>query len=157
MLLYNSLKINIYNINDINNLSFKFSLLIKNSIYLYFQGCIGVGKSYFCNNLIYNLLKSKNILINSPSFNIINEYKYKNIFIYHIDLYNIKNEYDFYNIEIYNYLNNKNICLIEWSDKYINLLPICDLCFYFYFINYKKRFIYIKSFTNLGNKILNLI
>ncbi len=156
-MLYYSLKINIYSIKDLNNLSFKFSLLIKNPIYLYFQGCIGVGKSFFCINLIYNLLKNKNILINSPSFNIINEYKYKNFFIYHFDLYNIKNKYDFYNLEIYDYLNNKNICLVEWSDKYIDLLPICDLYFYFYIINNNKRIVYIKSFTDLGNNILNLI
>ncbi len=151
-----SLKVDIYNINDIDNLSLKFSFFIRPQIYLYFQGCIGVGKSFFCRRLIFNLLKNKNILINSPSYNIINEYKYNKCFIYHMDFYNIKNKYDFYNIEIYKYFDN-NICLIEWSDKFINLLPICDLYFNFYFINLYKRFIYIKSFTDLGNKILNLI
>ncbi len=154
--MYYSLKFNIFNINDINKLSFRFSLLLKNPINLYFQGCIGVGKSSFCKNLIFNLLKNENILINSPSFNIINEYKYNKFFIYHIDFYNIKNKYDFYNIEIYKYFEN-NICLVEWSDKFISLLPICDICFNFYFIDFYKRFIYIKSFTSLGNEILRLI
>ncbi len=158
-----NIKININNIYDLKKLALYISLLIDEPIYFYFKGCIGVGKSVFCKEIIFNILNYNNInnninyIFNSSSFNIISEYKYKIYNLYHFDFYNIKNKLELFDLEIDNYFNRENICLVEWPDNFIKILPISDLFFYFYFINNKKRFIYIKSFSKLGNKILNLL
>ncbi len=145
----------IRNINDIVSLANRFYPLIKKPVFLYFCGEIGVGKSFFCRLLIKNF--GFNGFINSPSYTLINEYKCKNYLVYHFDLYRILSSNELFDIGIYDYFDRNNICLVEWADKFLNLLPSSDLCFYFYYLNKNKRIIFIKSFSNLGKNILNMI
>ncbi len=142
-------------INDTLLLVKRFSFLIKKPIYIYFSGDIGVGKSFFCRSLINNL--GFYGLINSPSYTLINEYKCKNFLIYHFDLYRLLSYNDLLNIDIYEYFNKENICLVEWADKFLDLLPSCDLYFNFVFLGFKKRILLVKSFSSFGKYILNMI
>ncbi|WGH26845.1 MAG: tRNA (adenosine(37)-N6)-threonylcarbamoyltransferase complex ATPase subunit type 1 TsaE [Candidatus Bostrichicola ureolyticus] len=88
-----------------------------------FYGSMGSGKttliSYICK-----CLGSTN-LVNSPTFSIVNEYLSNEIGkIYHFDFYRIENEYEIYDLGYEEYFYSKNICLIEWPDKYEHILPI---------------------------------
>ncbi len=142
-------------LDDINHTIFiskRISLLINKYIYLYLFGSLGTGKTFFCKSFIKNL--GYRGIVSSPSFSLINKYKIKNNFIYHFDLYRINNFRDLIDIEIYNYFDKKNICLVEWPDKVLNLLPKADLHFNFFFLNDNKRLLYISSNTNRGFNIL---
>ncbi len=145
----------IKSVKDIISLADKFCFLIKKPVYLYFCGDIGVGKSLFCRLLIKNLGYIG--LVNSPTYTLVNEYKCKKYLVYHFDLYRILSSEDLFNIDIYNYFDRNSICLVEWADKFLNLLPCSDLCFYFYFFSEHQRILHIRSFSNLGKKILSLI
>ncbi len=148
-------KIILNNINHTFFISKKLSLLINKCIYLYFFGELGTGKTFFCKSFIKNL--GYNGIINSPSFSLINEYRIKNNYIYHFDFYRIKNIRDLLDIDIYSYFNKHNICLVEWPNKILNLLPKADLYFNFFFLTYYKRILYISSNTNRGSNILKYL
>ncbi len=148
------IKIILNSINHTFFISKKLSLLTNKYIYLYFFGELGIGKTFFCKSFIKNL--GYKGIVNSPSFSLINEYKVKNNFVYHFDFYRIKNVRDLIDIDIYSYFNKKNICLVEWPNKVLNLLPKGDLYFNFFLRN-NKRILYISSNTNKGLNILKYL
>ena len=84
----------IRSIRDTQKFSENLSKIVKTRDVIFLHGEIGVGKTTFVRFFI-NYLECKNKLkkseILSPTFNILYEYKIKNISILHYDLYRLKN------------------------------------------------------------------
>ncbi len=151
------IKILLNNFYSVIRLAYKFSIFFKRNNFIFFlSGPLGVGKSFFCKNLI-KFMGFKG-LINSSSYILLNEYKINNNnLIYHFDFYRIKNIKDIIEIELFYYLNKKNICLIEWPDSIIDYLPNPDLHFIFSYFKNKKRYLNIITYSKLGKEKLKLI
>jgi len=95
-------------------------------------GELGAGKTYLAKGIASGLgiLESQEIV--SPSFILVNEYTCNfqakesvcKIPIYHIDFYRINSAREIEGIGIYEYLESKRaIKIIEWADKFPDLLP----------------------------------
>lgn len=84
-----------------------------------FHGQMGAGKTTF----IHALCEAKGVkdVISSPTFSIINEYRYlqngKEEIIYHMDLYRIKDEEEALQAGIEDCLYSGHLCLVEWPEK----------------------------------------
>ena len=100
----------------------KLSELVSNKIssteWIFLFGEIGVGKTTFSRFLINNIQKKNNIQttdVQSPTFNILIEYKIKDITIAHYDFYRLKKLKEIDDLGI---LHNeeKNIKIIEWPE-----------------------------------------
>ena len=92
---------------------------IKKGDILFFFGEIGVGKTTFIKYLINNLQKINKVKLTevpSPTFNLLHEYKVKNLLIEHYDLFRIEKKIDIKNLGI---LENCSsiLTLIEWPEK----------------------------------------
>jgi tRNA threonylcarbamoyladenosine biosynthesis protein TsaE len=90
-------------------------------VWLFF-GEMGSGKTTFIKSLcgLLGVIDSPA----SPTFSIINEYKtVNNKFIYHFDFYRIKNEAEAYDIGSEEYFYSGNLCLIEWPERILSLIP----------------------------------
>ncbi len=87
-----------------------------------FHAKMGAGKTTFIHALC-EILEVKDA-ISSPTFAIINEYK-SNIAgtIFHMDWYRLKNEEEAIQAGIEDALLSKNLCLIEWPENAVSLLP----------------------------------
>lgn len=88
----------------------------------FLSGKMGVGKTTF----IRAFCKKLGVVdvVNSPTFSIINEYKTgAGESIYHFDLYRIKKSSEILDIGYEDYLYSDNICLIEWPELAMDLLP----------------------------------
>ena len=96
------------------------SQFIGSDSLLLLKGDLGTGKTTLTKSIV-NILDS-NIKVKSPTFVITHEYR-SDTFIYHVDLYRIDNEIDFYDIGILELIREDSICVIEWPDKFIHLLP----------------------------------
>jgi len=70
--------------------------------------------------------------ISSPTFTIVNEYKNKDISIYHFDVYRLSSSDEFYDIGGDEYFE-KGICIIEWGEIIKDILPKNTI-----FVNIKK-------------------
>ena len=103
---------------DTFDLSKKIGKLLSNGDMIFLYGEIGVGKTTFVRGLINNLEVEKGIdesQILSPTFNIVFDYKIKNLTIMHYDLYRLKNSKDVNELGIFAEIND-HITLIEWPE-----------------------------------------
>lgn len=86
-----------------------------------FFGEMGVGKTTFIKALGKALGVS--VIINSPTFSIVNEYPSPGGPVFHFDFYRIEKEEDAINMGCEEYFNSGALCLVEWPEKILNLLP----------------------------------
>jgi len=86
-----------------------------------FHGDMGAGKT----TLIHALCSIKGVTdtVGSPTFSIINEYRYGGGKIYHIDLYRLKDEEEAIRAGVEDVLYSGDICLVEWPDRAPGIFP----------------------------------
>lgn len=85
-----------------------------------FSGDLGSGKTFVCREIIKNLC-GYNSEVQSPTFNILKTYQSPNFIIYHFDLYRLKSLNELYELGLEEAFYG--VCLIEWPDIIMKLLP----------------------------------
>lgn len=102
---------------------------------------MGSGKTTFIHALCdAKLVKD---VVGSPTFSIINEYFFlehgQTKKIFHIDLYRLGDEQEAVQAGVEDCLYSDHICLIEWPEKILSLLPSDTLHVYIAAINDRTR------------------
>lgn len=111
-------------INELNDFAISFWQLVKEAKLMAFHGEMGAGKT----TLITALCKNKSVqdVITSPTFSIINEYRFVENGIekriYHIDLYRLNNMAEIMQAGVEDCIYSGDICFIEWPEKIPELL-----------------------------------
>ena len=85
-------------------------------------GDLGAGKTCLTQGIARGVKIEPNQIVNSPSYTLINEYAGK-IPIYHIDLYRLQRQEEIMDLGLEEYLEGNGICIIEWADRMLDLLP----------------------------------
>jgi tRNA threonylcarbamoyladenosine biosynthesis protein TsaE len=81
--------------------------------------------------------------VSSPTFSIINEYHdIKGQSVFHFDFYRLKSESEAVDIGCEEYFQSGSICLIEWPEKILNLLPHPLVKIEISLVNTQRRFIF---------------
>ncbi len=84
-------------------------------------GDLGTGKTALTSYIAKGLdIKRR---ISSPTFTIVKEYEEGRLPLYHFDVYRVFDEDELFNIGIEEYFYGKGVCLIEWADLIMNILP----------------------------------
>lgn len=121
----------------------KFGAFLKEGDVVALVGDLGSGKTTFTKGVAEGLGVKGAKYVNSPSFVIIKEYEGK-LPLYHFDLYRLN---DFSGIETTGYeeyLWGNGVCVIEWAEKILHLLP--------------KRYIELKiHFTDDDKRLLEFM
>ena len=87
-----------------------------------FYGEMGAGKTTFIREICRRFGVKENV--SSPTFSLINEYSDKlGNPIFHFDFFRIENEKEAINIGCEEYFESGSLCMIEWPEKILNLLP----------------------------------
>ena len=131
-----------YSFLDLNQIAKE---IIRNSKHkiLLFHGEMGVGKTTLIKEICKIL--GTDVLINSPTFSIVNEYiTNTNEIIYHFDFYRIKNEEEALNLGIEDYFYSNAWCLIEWPSVIQNLVPLKNSTIHITELNNGQRNIELK-------------
>ena len=87
-----------------------------------FYGEMGVGKTTFISALLTAM--GVHELEGSPTYSIVNVYEsamYGKI--YHFDMFRINNDAEAFDAGIEEMLYSGGVCLVEWPEKVVNLLP----------------------------------
>tara|TARA_Y100000590_G_scaffold303626_1_gene342354 strand:+ start:311 stop:766 length:456 start_codon:yes stop_codon:yes gene_type:complete len=115
---------------DTKKFSKKISKIIKTGDIIFLYGEIGSGKTTFVRFFINHLENEKGIKnseILSPTFNIVYDYKVKDIKVLHYDLYRLKNQKDISQLGMFE-TSNDSIKIVEWPElilsKPINRIDI---------------------------------
>lgn len=101
----------------------KFAKGLKASDVVALSGELGAGKTSFVQGLAKAIGVSKNYYVNSPTFTILNIYEGGKRPIYHFDWYRLGGEGECADLGLEEYLDGKGISVVEWAEKFPNLLP----------------------------------
>ena len=82
---------------------------------------MGAGKTTFIHALCD--VKGVTDTVGSPTFSIINEYRYPGGRIFHIDLYRLKDEEEAVRTGVEDVLYSGDLCLVEWPDRAPGIFP----------------------------------
>ena len=110
-----------FHLQDIGTAAEAFWRQFPTQTVLAFHGGMGAGKTTF----IHALCLAKGVVdtVGSPTFSIINEYKYDKGRIFHIDLYRLKDEEEAIRAGVEDVLYSGELCLVEWPDRAPGIFP----------------------------------
>jgi tRNA threonylcarbamoyladenosine biosynthesis protein TsaE len=105
-----------YNLNEIDKpVSCLREILIERKIdypVILLTGEMGAGKTTFTSQLVRSFDKSLNP--NSPTFNLMNEYKTSEFSIFHFDLYRLKSSEEVDNLGFEEIWGKRGLSIVEW-------------------------------------------
>ena len=95
----------------------------KDNAVICLNGDLGSGKTTFTRYFIRNFFKSLEIKeIPSPTFTLLQVYEHEGYTINHYDFYRLKNSSELFELNFGEAVTD-DVCLIEWSDKFVEILP----------------------------------
>lgn len=128
---------------DTLNLANKLASIFSSGDVIVLSGELGCGKTKFTEGFLsYFGLENE---ISSPTFTIVNEYRKKDISIFHFDVYRLSSSDEFYTIGGEHYFET-GICIIEWGELIKDALPPNYIL-----INFKK------DINNINKRILSIL
>lgn len=86
-------------------------------------GNLGAGKTTFSKGIIKALHLTSEWFQGSPTFTLIQEYRQGEPHVIHFDFYRIKHSEEIYDLGWDEYCMEGGIILVEWADKYPEVMP----------------------------------
>ena len=83
-------------------------------------GDLGVGKTAFVRGFCSYFGQTR---VKSPTFSIVNEYRFESTSVFHFDTYRITDEEDLYSTGFYEYFAREGYILCEWSENIPYAIP----------------------------------
>jgi len=110
-----------WRLQDIGAVAEKFWQQFPGRTVFAFHGGMGAGKTTF----IHALCDARGVTdtVGSPTFSIINEYRYPGGKVYHLDLYRLKDEEEALRAGVEDVLYSGELCLVEWPDRAPGIFP----------------------------------
>lgn len=115
----------VFSIDNINDVAKAFWKTVGDDRVIAFHGEMGAGKTTFIHALCD--VKGVKDAVGSPTFSIINEYRYDcdgtPRILFHMDLYRIKDESEARQAGVEDALYSGYCCLVEWPEQAPGLFP----------------------------------
>lgn len=89
-------------------------------------GDLGAGKTCLVQGILTGLGATEPVA--SPTFTIVHEYLTGRIPVYHFDLYRLRHPAELLDLGWDDYLDRPGIVIVEWADKFPDLLPPGAVC-----------------------------
>jgi tRNA threonylcarbamoyladenosine biosynthesis protein TsaE len=84
-------------------------------------GDLGAGKTQFVKGFVAGLESKADVT--SPTFVLVHEYGEGRLPVYHFDFYRVENRDALARLGFDDYVFDDGVCLIEWADRYADLVP----------------------------------
>lgn len=92
---------------------------------IYLNGDLGAGKT----TLVRGFMRGYGYegAVKSPTYTIVEPYEFAKCHIYHFDLYRLADPEEVEYLGAEEYFSASNLCLIEWADRGLRIIPAADL------------------------------
>ncbi len=84
-------------------------------------GDLGAGKTHLAQGIAAGLGYAG--AVTSPTFTLVHEYRGGRLPIFHFDFYRFDSATEAEQIGWWNYVDEDGVCLVEWADKFPELIP----------------------------------
>jgi tRNA threonylcarbamoyladenosine biosynthesis protein TsaE len=112
----------ILSLQELDEAAARFLELAGEQTVIAFSGEMGAGKTTFIQALCRKL--GITVEVNSPTFSLVNEYfTPQGNSIFHFDLYRIESPEELFDMGYEEYFYSGSLCLIEWPEKAVSLIP----------------------------------
>jgi tRNA threonylcarbamoyladenosine biosynthesis protein TsaE len=115
----------LYGITDLSEITKELAQIISQFRVVTFTGNLGAGKTTLIKMLCAHLGVKETV--NSPTFSLVNQYTIEGAevgdVLFHIDLYRLNNEEEAFDAGIEEHLFSGHLCLVEWPEKAIGIIP----------------------------------
>lgn len=85
------------------------------------NGDLGAGKTHLCKGIVQGVGSVD--AVSSPTFSLVNEYRSGRFPVFHFDFYRLDFPEELVRIGWDDYLDEDGVLLVEWADKFPELLP----------------------------------
>lgn len=92
---------------------------------VYVRGPLGAGKTTWARGVLRGL--NYDGFVKSPTFTLVEPYAFAGFTLYHFDLYRVSDPDELEFLGLRDYLQETNLCLIEWPERGDGLLPAPDI------------------------------
>ena len=96
--------------------------LLKDGDVIALIGELGSGKTWFTKGIALGLGISRERVVTSPSFALMNEYEGRHR-LFHMDLYRLENIADFLSAGLDEYFYGDGVVVMEWAERWPEILP----------------------------------
>jgi tRNA threonylcarbamoyladenosine biosynthesis protein TsaE len=101
-------------------------------------GALGAGKTTFIQGFAEGLGVGQDAYVRSPTFTLVHEYIAR-IPLYHFDFYRLSHASEVQDIGFEEYVSARGVVVIEWADKFPNLLPASRLDIRIHILSMEER------------------
>ena len=100
----------------------KIASFLKEGDVLALIGELGSGKTWLTKGVALGLGVSPHMVVTSPSFALVNEYEGRCL-LYHMDVYRLQSVSEFIAAGLEEYLYSGGVAVMEWADRWPEILP----------------------------------
>ncbi len=112
-------------VTDTEALGSRMAGMIRTLRLVYLRGPLGAGKTTLVRGILRGL--GYDGPVKSPTFTLVEPYGFADFNLYHFDLYRLKDPQELEFLGMRDYLQETNVCLVEWADRAHGLLPLPDI------------------------------
>ena len=84
-------------------------------------GDLGTGKTQFVKGFVAGL--ESRAIVTSPTFTLLHEYIGGRLTVYHFDFYRLEDRASALRLGLDDYFFGDGVCVIEWADRFRDLIP----------------------------------
>jgi len=104
------------------NLGERLGEVLKEGDVVGLVGALGSGKTWFTKGMALGLGVSRDMVVTSPSFSLVNEYEGR-CSLYHMDAYRLESLSDFLSAGLDEYFHKGGVVAMEWAGRWPEILP----------------------------------
>jgi len=117
---------------------------------IFLEGELGAGKTTWVRGLLRGL--GHRGAVKSPTYTLVESYSLGRCNVYHFDLYRLGDPDELENLAFRDYLDGRGVCLVEWPERGMELLPVPDCLIEIQYDN-GGRCLTMNSNTQLGESL----